>query len=405
MRRAFRRSVAAALLAVALAAAPVRAEEGAPALFALAQLDALLAPVALYPDAVLAPLLMAVGDPLELMEAARWQARPEHAALAGADLLAALAHEDWGPHVKALTPFPGLLQMLDANLRWTLQLGYAVSDQPQEVLDSVRRLRRQALATGALDSRPGAADVAISVRHNGAAVVLAPVDPGRIALPTVDPAAAYGTWPYPSVAPVRLDKLSTAPVAVPRPLRDLAGIDWARLEVMVNVAGWNAVNAGRPPVTQSGWRPRPVYAVTGRINVSLGAPPVPPDGPVGRPAPPSGIPANAIGRIIVSVPATLVRPPVGGAALAAAPPSQTTPAPSLPLVATAAPSPDATAAPPPPSPLQLAPLPAHVETVRASALADIATGADVALFARRGDESLGHPVGPARSAKAAGATP
>nr|MDA8250385.1 DUF3300 domain-containing protein [Rhodospirillales bacterium] len=361
MRRARSPIVLAALLGAALAPSPGSAQPApaAPDLFAIEQLDALLAPIALYPDAVLAPLLMAASDPLQVVQAARWVAQPEHASLTGDALTDALVGQDWDPDVKALAPFPGLLRLLDENLAWTMQLGYAVTDQTDAVLDSVRRLRRQALATGALaDGGP------FVVGRTGAAVTIAPADAAAVALPAYDPTAAYGAWPYSSVAPVRLGSVPTGTVAVPQALRGLAGIAWGSFEVVLNVKNWNAVNGDRPPVTLSVWHPHPVYAVTGRTDVSLGALPLPPAGPVGRPAPPSGIPANAIGRTTVAVAAELVRHAAArrSAAMTALPPAAA-------HAGTTGARPVA---------LRLAPLPAHVETVRASALADIGAGAQAA---------------------------
>ena len=366
MRLARLRFIPFALLAAALIAAAPVTEEPEPPVFAIAQLDALLAPVALYPDSVLAPLLMAAEDPLQIVLASRWAAQPGHAALAGDALAQALAGQDWDPDVKALVAYPGLLTLLDRHLAWTMQVGYAVADQLPAVLDSVRRLRRQAMTTGALHDGG-----AVALHVSGTAVAIAPTDPGRVALPDTDPKAAYGAWPYAGVTPVRLPGIGTAAATVPAPWRDLAGIDWRRAQVVVDVKDWNAANGDRPPITLSVWHPRPVYAVIGRTDVSLGAPPLPPAGPAGRPAPPSGIPAHAIGRATVSVPAQLVALPVAPAALSA--PPQTAP-------------PRAGAVP---AALQLAPLPARLQTARASALSDIDAGAETVPFARRGTESRG----------------
>ncbi len=351
-----------------------------PDVFAIEQLDSLLAPVALYPDAVLAPLLMAATDPLPLVMAARWVAQPDHAALTGDALVAALSAEDWDPDVKALTPFPGVLRMLDGNLGWTMQLGYAMANQPAAVLDSIQRLRRQAIATGALGDGPG-----FTLRRAGAAVEIDAAGDGTFSVPNTDPAAAYGPWPYAAVTPARLRTGDAATaVTVPAALHDLAGIAWARGEVVLDVKSWNAVNGDRPPVSLAVWHPRQVYAVIGRVDASLDARPLPPSGPVGRPARPSGIPANAIGRTMVTVAADLVRRP----------------APQSPGVAAAlhqaiitGSRPGATGAQA--AALRLAPLPAHVETLKASALSDVGVGAQASVFGERGAESR----------SAAGATP
>lgn len=351
----------------------------APDVFAIEQLDSLLAPIALYPDAVLAPLLMAATDPLPLVMAARWVAQPDHATLTGDALVTALADQDWDPDVKALAPFPAVLRMLDGNLGWTMQLGYAMANQPAAVLDSIQRLRRQAIATGALGDGPG-----FTLHRAGAAVEIDAAGDGTITVPNTDPAAAYGPWPYAAVSPTHLRAGEAAAVTVPAALRDLAGIAWTRGEVVLDVKSWNAVNGDRPPVSLAVWHPRQVYAVIGRVDASLDARPLPPSGPVGRPARPSGIPANAIGRTVVTVAADLVRRP----------------APQSPGVAAAlhqaiitSSRPGATGAQA--AALRLAPLPAHVETLKANALSDVGVGAQASVFGERGAESR----------SAAGATP
>jgi hypothetical protein len=359
--------------AAAAATAPAPAD-----VFAIQQLDALLAPVALYPDTLLAPLLMAATDPLAVVMAARWAARPEHGAPGGDALAAVLAAEDWDPDVKALAAAPAVLRLLDDNLGWTVQLGYAVANQTAAVLDSVQRLRRQAISVGTL-----AGTDQVTVRHTGVAVVIEA--PYGTVPATGDPAATFGTWPYPGVAPVRLTAADLPAVSsAPAALRDLATFSWPTGEITVNVKAWNAANADRPPISSALWHPRQVAAMTGSVDAGLGARLLPPPGPVGRPAAPSGIPANAIGRQTVTVAAALVRRPVAPAARAA-------------LAAAHLPPPAVHAGPvgaAQPIALHLAPLPAHLETARASALSDVTSGADAALFGARGADSR-QPVAPA----------
>lgn len=387
MRRALARTRMVALLGTALAALPAFAQHPAapsasaipssPDVFAIEQLDAMLAPIALYPDPVLAPLLMAASDPLPAVMAARWAAQPEHAKLTGDALVAALADRDWDPDVKLLTAFPGVLAMLNAHLDWTMQLGYAVANQTDAVLDSIQRLRRQAIADGTL-----AGTDQTTVQHAGATVVIAPVSPDAVAIPAYDPAAAYGPWPYAAVPPVHLDAKPEETAAVPGALRNLVGIAWDHGAIVVNVKNWNAVNGDRPPVSLSVWHPRAVYAVAGRVDVGLDARPLPPTGPVGRPARPSGIPADAIGRMIVTVPARLVRSPAAAATHIAGI------APHAPAPVLIPPRPLAAGQP---MSIHLAPLPARMETVRATALDDVTAGARATLFGARGAQSRGAP--------------
>jgi hypothetical protein len=122
--------------------------------FSAGQLDALLAPIALYPDPLLTQLLMAATEPLQIVQAKRWLDDPAHAGLKGDALTKALTTQSWDPSVKSLVPFPQVLDMLNSKLDWTQQLGYAFATQQADVLASVQRLRRQAQSAGHLQSSP-----------------------------------------------------------------------------------------------------------------------------------------------------------------------------------------------------------------------------------------------------------
>jgi hypothetical protein len=377
------------LSTAAAASAPAPAD-----VFAIQQLDALLAPIALYPDALLAPLLMAATDPLAVVMAARWAARPDHGALSGDALAAALAAEDWDPDVKALAAAPAVLRLLDDNLGWTVQLGYAVANQTAAVLDSVQRLRRQAISVGTL-----AGTDQVTVRYIGLAVVIE--TPHGTAPAMGDPATTFGTWPYAGVAPVRLPTPDLPAVSsTPAALHDLASFSWLTNEITVNVKAWNAANADRPPISSAIWHPRQVAAMAGSVDAGLGARLLPPPGPVGRPAAPSGIPANAIGRQTVTVAASLVRRPVTPSSAHVALAAAHVP----PLAMHAGPVGAAQ-----PIALHLAPLPAHLETARASALSDVTSGADAALFGARGADSrqqgVPAPTSPSQHQDMAGLVP
>src|SRR5262249_26622874 len=136
-----------ALAAVALVAClPGRAaaEEAAAAPLSSAQLEQLVAPIALYPGPLLAQMLMAAAYSLEVVEAARWsQANP---GVTGQELEDAMAQQPWDPNVKALTALPQTLQMMNDQPDWTQQLGDAFLGQQRGVLDAVQRLRARAEA-------------------------------------------------------------------------------------------------------------------------------------------------------------------------------------------------------------------------------------------------------------------
>ena len=149
---------AAIVVALALAVPPSFAQTTEPpaqpeaARFGAEQLDAMLAPVALYPDSLLVQILMASTYPLQVVEASRWLDEPGNRTLQGDALTQALDGQAWDPSVKSLVPFPQVLQMMSDKLDWTQRLGDAVPAQQKDVMDSVQRLRRQAQDAGTLKS-------------------------------------------------------------------------------------------------------------------------------------------------------------------------------------------------------------------------------------------------------------
>ena len=161
------------------------------------QLDQLLAPVALYPDALLAQILMAATYPLDIVKARRWFQDPRHAALSGEQLAAALEAETWDPSIKALVTFPQILMMMDANLDWTEELGDAFMAQQADVMDAIQRLRQQAAAAGTLWS-----NAQQRVTEEGQGLVIEPANPGYIYPPLYNPALVYGPWPSPDYPPL-----------------------------------------------------------------------------------------------------------------------------------------------------------------------------------------------------------
>jgi hypothetical protein len=172
---------------------------GQPALaedrYTQAELDSLLAPVALYPDALLSQVLMAATYPLEVVEAARFSRA--HPGLRGDEAVRAAQDRDWDPSVKSLLAFPHLLQRMDEQLDWTKQLGDAFLAQEGDVMDTAQRLRRKARAAGHLLS-----DERLRVLDDGTVVVVEYVNPSYVYVPYYDPWIVYGTWWWPAYPPV-----------------------------------------------------------------------------------------------------------------------------------------------------------------------------------------------------------
>jgi hypothetical protein len=163
------------------------------------QLDQLLAPIALYPDALLSQTLMAATYPLEVVEAARWtQANPN---LKGDAAVQAVKSKDWDVSVKSLVAFPQTLSMMNNNLDWTQKLGDAMIGQQKDVADSIQRLRAKAAAAGNLKTTPQQ-KVTTQTAGSASAIVIEPANPEVIYVPYYNPTWAYGPWPYPAYPPV-----------------------------------------------------------------------------------------------------------------------------------------------------------------------------------------------------------
>ncbi len=168
----------------------------APPAYSQQQIDQMTAPIALYPDQLVAQILMATTYPLEIVEANRWLKNPQNAQLHGDQLAAALMQQPWDPSVKSLVNFPQVLTMMDAQLPWTEQLGDAFLAQQADVMDSVQRLRQEAQSVGHLASTQQE-----TVSNQGSAIIIEPVNPQVIYVPYYNPTLVYGTWPYPDYAP------------------------------------------------------------------------------------------------------------------------------------------------------------------------------------------------------------
>jgi hypothetical protein len=168
----------------------------------LARLGQMLAPIALYPDDLLADILMAATYPLDVVEAARWLQDPQNTALKGDQLFAALQQKSWDPSVKSLAPFPRILRMLDANLEWTERLGEAYLADPAAVMDAVQRLRRLAQSAGRVVGVPQEI-VRTEQEHTRTEepITIEPPSPAIVYVPICDPSFAYGPWPYPDYPP------------------------------------------------------------------------------------------------------------------------------------------------------------------------------------------------------------
>jgi Protein of unknown function (DUF3300)/Chaperone of endosialidase len=162
------------------------------------QLDALVAPIALYPDNLLSLVLMASTYPLEVVQADRWVR--ENKNLKGDEQKAAVDKQAWDESVKSLVATPDVLSMMSKKLDWTLKLGDAVLAQQPDVMDAIQRLRTKAEANNKLASTK---QQTVTKRQEEGRQVIAiePTDPETIYVPYYDPAVVYGAWPYPEYPP------------------------------------------------------------------------------------------------------------------------------------------------------------------------------------------------------------
>lgn len=207
--------------------APANAADPAPvtaaakeAVFTQEQLDQMLAPIALYPDPLLAQLLMAVTYPGEIAEAVTWS--KAHPDAKGDDAVKQVASQPWDPSVQALVAFPQVLATLGQDPVWVQRLGDAFLAQPDDVMAGVQRLRRQAQAAGNLQSNqyqnvtiqnvaapapsstapapaPASAPApAPAPASSTSTIIIEPSNPQVVYVPSYNPTTTYGTWPYPA---------------------------------------------------------------------------------------------------------------------------------------------------------------------------------------------------------------
>ncbi len=161
------------------------------------QLQQLVAPIALYPDTLVAQILAAATYPVDIVDAERWM--QAHPALQGDALASAVGKQSWAPGVRALTAFPSILANMDRNLDWTSSLGNAYLIQPQQLMAAVQVMRQRAVAAGNLQSTDRQ-----TVSTEDEAITIDPANADVVYLPEYDPWSSYGTpvavWPgwYPS---------------------------------------------------------------------------------------------------------------------------------------------------------------------------------------------------------------
>jgi uncharacterized protein DUF3300 len=166
--------------------------------FSQAELEQLLAPVALYPDSLLAQVLMASTYPLDIVMAERWvKANPS---LKDQALQDALQQQPWDPSVKSLAVFPQVLAMMSEKLDWTQKLGDAFLAQQSDVMATAQRLRGKAVEQGALKDTKEQ-KIVTETQNNQTIIKIEPANSEVVYVPTYNPTVVYGAWPYPAYPP------------------------------------------------------------------------------------------------------------------------------------------------------------------------------------------------------------
>jgi len=231
------------------------------------ELDQLVAPIALYPDPLLAEVLMASAYPLDVVQAERWL--ESNKSLKGDQLKAAVDKQPWDDSIKALTATPSVIQMMSSKLDWTQKLGDAVVNQQPDVMDAVQRLRARAQSTDKLQTTRQQT-VSVNQVEGRSVIAIEPAVPDQVYVPYYDPAVVYGDWPYPDYPPYYFEPpyyIGTGLLA--------AGLAFGAGYALGNWGGWwnggvnwsgggNNIIINRPggglrpshPIAGDPWRPR-----------------------------------------------------------------------------------------------------------------------------------------------------
>lgn len=215
--------------------------------FSSQELDAMLAPVALYPDSLLSQVLMAATYPLEIVQAARWSKSSGNQG--GDAALAQVSDQNWDPSVQSLAAFPQVLAMMSEQLDWTQRLGDAFLAQEGDVMGAIQRLRMQAQRAGNLSS-----NAQQNVVTQGQSIVIEPAQPTVIYVPAYNPSVVYGAWPYPAYPPMYYPGVArwypgqafvnglAWGVGVAATAAIFGGFNWNNRSVNINVNNFNRIN-------------------------------------------------------------------------------------------------------------------------------------------------------------------
>ena len=285
------------------------------------ELEKLLAPIALYPDPLLAQMLPASAYPVQIVQAQRWL--DKNKALVAKNDYSGIDNQNWDPAVKALARFPGVIKLMSADLDWTTDLGDAEVNQPQDVAEVIQDLRAKAEAAGTLKttdqqtierveaSAPqgaGAPQGTTAPQAAASYISIQPTDPSTVYVPTYDPSAVY--QPYTGIAPLLGFGAGIAVGALWNNNYWNWGTGAIYPPVWAGYSGWNGnvnngnvnignnVNLGNVGNNVKPWRPNGDYrpGMGSKPGIGANRP-----GGAGRPGRPGGVggpgrPAASVGR-------------------------------------------------------------------------------------------------------------
>ena len=236
-----------------------------PTIFSTEELDQMLAPVALYPDEVLANVLMAATYPLDVVQAARWRKEAANKQLKGDELAKALEVKAWDPSIKALTLFPEVLGNMSDQLEWTQGLGDAFLAQEDDVFARVQYLRQKAEAAGNLKSNK---QQTVTKQSNPESrteyIVIQPANPQYVYVPVYQPTVVYGSWWYPSYPPYYWNYYPGATFvnglfwgagfAVANNIWGWNNFNWRNGNIDIDINRYNNINVNRPAISNNQWQ-------------------------------------------------------------------------------------------------------------------------------------------------------
>jgi hypothetical protein len=228
------------------------------------KLDSITAPLALYPDALLAQVLMASTYPDQVTQAAKWSKQNPN--LEGDEAVKKVQSKPWDPSVQSLVAFPQVLATLAQKPEWVKQLGNAFLSHPDAVMDSVQRLRAMAQQSGNLKSDEHQSVQVEQPAPDQTIIKIEPANPEVVYVPSYSP-EVYGAWPYPSYPPMYVPPpygygiaagLATGlAFGVGIGVRSAlwGGFGWGHHDVNINTNRYNNINTNRQlNANQSNWR-------------------------------------------------------------------------------------------------------------------------------------------------------